>query len=168
MACIETTLHTVHCIFLCSICHIICSDKISARCERSVRCYELKCHVYQTFVLHFSHWLFHVTGIESIFTGDMSGNSINSVRGELLYVLTLAVNLLACLLAYLLTSLNSPPWEASSTELIKFPTFCVTWRFIIMFTGSITCPHPEPDKSTPCRLTLFLQDLFEYYDPICA
>jgi len=164
MVCIGTTLHTVHCIFLGSICHIICSDKISTRCETSVRCYELKCHVYQTFVLHFSNWLFHITGIESIFIGDMSGNSINSVRGELLYVLTSAVNLLACLL----TSLNSPPWEASSTELIKFPTFCVTWRFITMFTESTTCPHPEPDKSIRFCPTLFLQDLFEYYAPICV
>jgi len=129
--------------------------------------YELKCNVYQTFMLHFSHWLFHVTGIESIFIGNMSGN-INSVRGELLCVLTSAVNLLACLLAYSLTSLNSPPWEASSTELIKFHTFCVTWRFITMFTGSTTCPHTEPYKCIPCHPTLFLQDLFEYYAPICA
>lgn len=165
MASIGTTLHTVHCIFLSSICHIISSDMALARRETSVRCMNWSA---MYFMVHFSHWLFHITGFESIFIGDISGNNINSVRGELLCVLTLAVNVLACLLAYLLTSVNSPTWEFSSTELIKFHTFCVTWRFITMFTGSTTCPHTGPDKCIPCNLTLFLQDLFEYYAPICA
>jgi hypothetical protein len=53
-------------------------------------------------MLHSNQKLFHITGTESIFVGDMSGNNINSVRGELLYVLTSAVNLLAYLFACLL------------------------------------------------------------------
>lgn len=164
MACIGTPLLTVHCIFLSSICHSVCSDNISVRCERSVKmwievqCISDICVAFQSLTLSwYRYWI-----------GDMSGNNINYVRGDLLYVLTSDVNLLACLLAYLMTSLNSPPWEANSTKLIKFPTFCVAWRFITMFTGSTTWPHPEPDKSIPCPLALFIQDLFEYYAHICA
>ena len=93
---------------------------------------------------------------------------------------------LACLLVCLLTSLNSTPREASSTELIKFPIFCVTWTFIAFSQGPPLVPNLSQINPShalwPCFFKIclnimlpsvpkpskwFLSFMVSYENPVC-
>jgi hypothetical protein len=51
--------------------------------------------------------------------------------------------------------------EASNFQrVIKYPTFCGNRKFIICLQESTTCPHPQPDQSSPSPTILFLSDYF--------
>ena len=76
------------------------------------------------------------------------------------------------LLNYLLTYLLTP-WsrvllqKLTGPQLVKFPTFYWTRRFITAFQSVTTCPYPEPGRSSPYLHIPLPEDTFYYY-PIYA
>ena len=50
----------------------------------------------------------------------------------------------------------------------KFPAFYGTTRFVTAYTSAVTCPYPEPDRSSPCPHIPLHEDSSQYYRSVYA